>query len=138
MRMKLAAALLGMGLLGSVPVFGHHSFAAEYDRNKEFEVKGTVTRVEWMNPHAYFYVNVKDASTGKVVNWAFELGNLSTLMRQGWRKTSLKPGDVVTVQAYRAKDGSNLGNGRSVVLADGHKVFAGSSAGESATGNYNN
>ena len=90
MRMKLAAALLGMGLLGSVPVFGHHSFAAEYDRNKEFEVKGTVTRVEWMNPHAYFYVDVKDASTGKVVNWAFELGNLSTLMRQGWRKTSLK------------------------------------------------
>jgi len=129
-KTNLAAALLGVGLLVSAPVFGHHSFSAEYDRSKQFEVKGTVTKVEWMNPHAYIYVDVKDESSGKVANWAFELGNLSTLMRQGWRKDSLKPGDVVTVQAYRSKDGSNLGNGRSVVLADGRKVFAGSQAEE--------
>jgi hypothetical protein len=133
-RISLAVGLLSCSLL-SLPVFGHHSFAAEYDRNKQFEVKGTVTKVEWMNPHAYFYLDVKDESSGKVVNWAFELGNLSTLMRQGWRKDSLKPGDVVTVQAYRAKDGSNLGNGRSVVLADGRKVFGASSAGDVDRGN---
>lgn len=131
---SLAVGLLSCSLL-SLPLFGHHSFAAEYDRNKQFEVKGTVTKVEWMNPHAYFYLDVKDESSGKVVNWAFELGNLSTLMRQGWRKDSLKPGDVVTVQAYRAKDGSNLGNGRSVVLADGRKVFGASSAGDVDRGN---
>jgi len=97
-RISLAVGLLSCSLL-SLPLFGHHSFAAEYDRNKQFELKGTVTKVEWMNPHAYFYLDVKDESSGKVVNWAFELGNLSTLMRQGWRKDSLKPGDIVTVQA---------------------------------------
>jgi hypothetical protein len=133
-RISFAAALLGFGLLVSAPAFGHHSFAAEYDRSKPFEVKGTVTKVEWMNPHAYIYVDVKDESSGKVSNWAFELGNLSTLMRQGWRKDSLKPGDAVTVQAYRSKDGSNLGNGRSVVMADGRKVFAGSQAEEGRGG----
>jgi hypothetical protein len=119
-------------LLASMPLFAHHSFAAEYDRAKPFTVKGTVTKVEWMNPHAYFYLDVKDEATGKVTNWAFELGNLSTLMRGGWRKTTMKIGDVVTVDAFRAKDGSHLGNGRSVVMADGTKIFAGSSAGEYA------
>ena len=135
-RTKSAAILLGFGLLVSAPVFGrYHSFAAEYDRNKQFEVKGTVTKIEWMNPHAYMYVDVKDESSGKVSNWAFELGNLSGLMRQGWRKDSLKPGDAVTVEAYRSKDGSNLGNARSVVMSDGRRVFAGSQAEEGGAAN---
>jgi hypothetical protein len=127
-RFTLAVSIL---LAASTPLFAHHSFAAEYDRNKPFTVRGTVTKVEWMNPHAYFYLDVKD-EIGKVTNWAFELGNLSTLMRGGWRKTTMKVGDVVTVDAFRAKDGSHLGNGRSVVMADGTKIFAGSSAGEYA------
>jgi DNA/RNA endonuclease YhcR with UshA esterase domain len=126
-RFTLAVSILA----ASTPLLAHHSFAAEYDRNKPFTVRGTVTKVEWMNPHAYFYLDVKD-ETGKVTNWAFELGNLSTLMRGGWRKTTMKIGDVVTVDAFRAKDGSHLGNGRSVVMADGTKIFAGSSAGEYA------
>jgi DNA/RNA endonuclease YhcR with UshA esterase domain len=127
-RFTLAVSIL---LAASTPLLAHHSFAAEYDRNKPFTVRGTVTKVEWMNPHAYFYLDVKD-ETGKVTNWAFELGNLSTLMRGGWRKTTMKIGDVVTVDAFRAKDGTHLGNGRSVVMADGTKIFAGSSAGEYA------
>lgn len=132
MKTKFAAALMGLGLLAAVPVFGHHSFAAEYDRNKPVTLKGSVTKVEWMNPHAYFYVDVKDEASGKATNWAVEMGNLSALMRQGWRKDSLKIGDVVTVEAYRAKDGGNQGNGRSVTLSDGRKVFAASSAGDNA------
>ena len=128
MKMKFAAALVGFGLLASMPVFAHHSFAAEYDRSKSFTIKGTVTKVDWMNPHVYFYVDVKDETSGKVANYGIELGNLSTLMRAGWRKDSLKIGDVVTVEAYRAKDGANQGNGRSVVLADGKKVFGGQNA----------
>jgi DNA/RNA endonuclease YhcR with UshA esterase domain len=127
-RFTLAVSIF---LTASTPLLAHHSFAAEYDRNKPFTVRGTVTKVEWMNPHAYFYLDVKD-EIGKVTNWAFELGNLSTLMRGGWRKTTMKVGDVVTVDAFRAKDGSHLGNGRSVVMADGTKIFAGSSAGEYA------
>lgn len=127
MKMKFAALLVGFGLLASMPMFAHHSFAAEYDRSAPFTIKGTVTKVDWMNPHVYFYVDVKESS-GKTVNYGIELGNLSTLMRAGWRKDSLKPGDVVTVEAFRAKDGANQGNGRSVILADGKKVFGGQNA----------
>jgi hypothetical protein len=129
MRTKLLLGLVS-GLLAAAPVFAHHSFAAEYDQKKPFTIKGTVTKVEWMNPHAYFYVDVKDESTGKVANWAIELGNLSTLMRQGWRKDSLKIGEVVTVEGFRAKDGEYHGNGRSVVLSDGHRVFSNATPGE--------
>ena len=126
MRANLAILVAGAGLLLSAPaVFAHHSFAAEYDAAKPVELKGTVTKVEWTNPHARFYVDVKDAS-GKVTNWNFELASPNVLTRNGWTRHSLKEGDVITVQGSRAKDGDNLANARSVVLADGKKVFAGS------------
>jgi len=126
---RLCALVAGFGLLvGAVPVLAHHSFEAEYDAKKPVEVKGMVTKMEWMNPHARFYVDVKDES-GKVTNWNFELGSPNVLKRQGWARDSLKVGDMVTVEGYLAKDGSNLANARRVTLADGRKVFNGS-AGE--------
>jgi len=111
--------------LAAVPAVAHHSFAAEYDNKKSVDLTGTVTKVEWMNPHARFYLDVKDDS-GKVTNWEFELGSPNGLMRRGWTRNSLKQGDTVSVTGYHAKDGSNLGNAREVSLADGRKVFAGS------------
>jgi len=108
-----------------LPVFAHHSFAAEYDSKAGITLKGVVTKVEWLNPHAYFYMDVKDDS-GKVVNWAIENGPPNMLYRQGWRKDSLKPGDMVTVDGFRAKDGTTTANARLVQLPDGRKVFSGS------------
>jgi hypothetical protein len=127
MRTKLIgwAASLGL-LLAALPALAHHSFQAEYDADKPVTLKGTVTRVEWTNPHARFYVDVKDDS-GKVTNWNFELASPNGLMRQGWTRHSLKVGDVVSVTGAMAKDGSNMANARTVTLADGRKVFAGTS-----------
>ena len=128
MRVPLitAAAATFALLISVVPVQAHHSFAAEYDSKKPIKITGTVTKVEWMNPHARFYVSTK-GEDGKVTNWNFELGAIPVLLKQGWRKSSLKEGDQVTVDGYMAKDASNSANARSVVLADGRKVFAGSS-----------
>src|SRR5690242_18296207 len=95
--------------LAAVPAVAHHSFAAEYDNKKSVDLTGTVTKVEWMNPHARFYLDVKDDS-GKVTNWEFELGSPNGLMRQGWTRNSMKIGDSVSVQGSMAKDGSNLAN----------------------------
>jgi hypothetical protein len=128
----LGILAVGAGLVAAVPMFAHHSFSAEYDRAKTVELKGAVTKVEWMNPHARFYVDVKD-DTNKVTNWEFELGSPNGLMRQGWTRNSLKEGDVVQVNGSRAKDGSNLVNASTVVLASGKRVFAGSSAEDPAT-----
>jgi len=126
MRAKLAILLASAGLLTSaLPVFAHHSFAAEYDASKPVELKGVVTKMEWTNPHARFYIDVKDAN-GNITNWNFELASPNVLSRNGWTRHSLKEGDVITVQGSRAKDGSYLANARSVTLADGRKVFAGS------------
>ena len=120
----LAACLLG----GSVSMSAHHSFQAEYDATKTITVKGTIQKLEWVNPHAYFWIDVKDAS-GKVTNWNFELGAIPVLLKQGWRKDSLKQGDQVTVEGYLPKDGTkSMANARRVTLPDGRRVFGGSSA----------
>jgi hypothetical protein len=127
MRIELGVLVASVGFLaGSVPLLAHHSFAAEYDSKKPISITGTVTKVEWMNPHARFYVDVKGAD-GKVTNWNFELGAIPVLLKQGWTKNSLKEGDVVSVEGSGAKDSSYSANARSVKLADGRRVFGGSS-----------
>jgi len=108
------------------PTAAHHSFAAEFDANAPIELTGTVTKVEWANPHTYFYMDVTSPK-GDVENWALEMGSPNGLMRRGWTRDSMKIGDVVTVTGSRAKDGSPKGNARSVVLSTGKKLFAGSS-----------
>ena len=121
---KVLGVVAGVGMM-LVPAIAHHSFAAEYDSTKPMSATGEVTKVEWMNPHARFYVDVKDENN-KVTNWEFELGSPNGLMRQGWTRNSLKPGDTISVEGYLAKDGSKLANARTVKLSDGRKVFAGS------------
>ena len=129
-KKSILGGIVSIGLIAAaVPVFGHHSFAAQYDRTKAIALKGTVTKVEWMNPHIYFYVDVKDDSN-RVTNWAIEGGAPSMLYRNGWRIDSLKVGDKVTIDGWLAKDGSNLANMRTVTLADGKTVFGASSGGD--------
>ena len=128
---KTFAVFIAAGalLLAAVPVWAHHAFAAEFDSDKPIKFRGTVTKMEWMNPHARFYVDVKDEK-GAVTNWNFELGSPNVLKRQGWQRDSLKVRDTVTVEGYLAKDGSMLANAPRVTLADGRKVFAGSAPSE--------
>lgn len=128
MKSNWMSAVAGGLLLAAMPMLAHHSFAAEYDRSQPITLKGTVTKVEWMNPHARFYLDVKDESTGKVTNWEFELGSPNGLMRQGWTRNSLKEGEVVQVQGSRAKDGSNLVNASNVSFENGKRVLGGASS----------
>jgi hypothetical protein len=130
-KKSLLCVIAGIGILvAALPTLGHHSFAAQYDRSKPITLKGTVSKVEWMNPHIYFYVDVKD-NAERVTNWAIEGGAPSMLYRNGWRIDSLKVGDAVTVEGWLAKDGSNLANMRTATLADGKTVFGASSGGDS-------
>ena len=130
-KKSLLCVIASIGILvAALPTLAHHSFAAQYDRSKPITLKGTVSKVEWMNPHIYFYVDVKDDAE-RVTNWAIEGGAPSMLYRNGWRIDSLKVGDTVTVEGWLAKDGSNLANMRTATLADGKTVFGASSGGDS-------
>ena len=129
MRYRIGVFAAVAALLATGPVMAHHSFAAEYDANKPVTLKGTVTKVEWTNPHARFYVDVKD-DRGEIINWNLELASPNVLVRNGWTRKSLKVGDEVVVQGSAAKDGSKMANARVVTLGDGRRVFAGSSGGD--------
>jgi Family of unknown function (DUF6152) len=129
-RTAIVCFVILSALAISAPGFGHHSFAAEYDSTKVVKLTGAVTRVDWQNPHAYFYIDVKNPDTGRVENWAFEMGAPSVIARQGWTKTTLKIGDVVIVEGTRAKDGGTHGNARAVYMENtGKKLGGGSSEG---------
>jgi len=119
----LAAIVL---IASAIPVLAHHSFAAEFDSSKAIDFSGVVTKVEWMNPHVYFYVDVKDPQTGKVTNWGCEMGSPNGLTRQGWNRNTMKIGMVVRVEGAAAKDGSSVANARNVTV-DGKKLGAASS-----------
>ena len=120
--LSVFAVVLSLTLM-SATLSAHHSFAAQYDVNKPVKIEGTVTKVEWMNPHTRFYIDVED-DHGNVVNWNLELASPNILARRGWSRNSLQVGDVVTVDASLAKDGSNMANAISVILADGSRVFS--------------
>ena len=124
MRTKLAMAMVGGLLLAVVPVWAHHAFAAEFDANKTVKLEGTVTKMEWINPHAWIHMDVKGAD-GNVVNWMVECGTPNTLFRKGLTKNSLPAGTEIVVDGYQAKDGSTRANGRDVTFKDGRKVFIG-------------
>ena len=127
MRTHLAL-LAGISLMTvAQPLRGHHSFAAEFDAANPFNLTGTVTKVVWGNPHAGLYVDVTDSGTQKVTNWAVELNSPNALMRAGWKRDTLKIGDVITVEGSLAKDGSPTGNARSLTTSSGQQLFAGSS-----------
>jgi hypothetical protein len=123
-RGLIVGAILTL-LMPGARLLAHHSFSAEYDGGKEMQWTGTVTMVEWLNPHTRFYIDVKGTS-GKVVNWSFELASPNMLSRRGWRRDSLKIGDAVTVTGYPAKDGYPIASAKTVMLPDGRKVFVGS------------
>jgi hypothetical protein len=121
MRSRIIA-WLGMLVVSGVPLLAHHSAVAEYDLEKPVKMSGTVTRVEWSNPHIWFYVDVKNPD-GTITNWGFSGGAPGVLQRRGISRTAMKPGDVVKVEGFRAKDGSTNGSGNTVTFEDGRRVF---------------
>jgi len=130
-RLGLYALAFIMAAAVTTPLWAHHSFAAEYDSKQPITLKGAVTKVEWMNPHVYFYIDVRDDQTGKITNWAFEMGAPAVIQRNGWTRNSMKIGDLVIVEGTRAKTGDPHGNARSVTMAStGKKLGAGSSEGQ--------
>ena len=128
-RFATGVGVVGVLLLtGAAAVFAHHSFAAEFDASKPMKLTGLVTKVEWQNPHTFFYIDVTDTATRKVTNWAIELGSPNGLMRQGWTRNTLKIGDIVSVEGSLARTGEPLGNARIVILTStGQRLFGASS-----------
>jgi hypothetical protein len=131
MKIPRCAALLALTagvLVTASPLYAHHSFPAQYDVDKPITLTGKVTRVEWTNPHIFIYIDVPNEATGAVVNWALEMGGPNALLRLGWKRDSLKPDDVITIEGHLARDGSNLANARSIIMAStGKRMLAGSS-----------
>ena len=132
MRFKLAF-VIGLALLAAPLLLAHHSFDAEFGRDAPVTLKGVVTKVEWMNPHTWLYIDVTD-DNGAVTHWQCEGGSPNQLVRRGWKKDSLKPGDQVIVEGYRAKDHSNTANAREVRMLDGRKIYSGFAEDASAGG----
>ena len=135
MKITIQRALLSSiasVLAAALPAYAHHSFPAQYDAAKTITLTGKVTKVEWTNPHIFIYIDVPDEKTSSVVNWALEMGGPNALLRLGWKRDSLKPDDVITVEGSLARDGSPLANATSIVMvATGKRMLAGSSAGSS-------
>jgi Family of unknown function (DUF6152) len=130
MKLKIIACCGVLAMLAAGQLMAHHSFAAEYDSTKVLKLTGAITKVDWSNPHVYFFIDVKDAATGKVNNWAFEMAAPAVLQRSGWKKSMLSLGELVTVEGTAAKNGTFHGNARNVVLTNtGQKLGAGSSEG---------
>jgi len=125
MRKTLTFAVTAL-LLAGMRLAAHHAFAAEFDVNQPVKVHGTVTKLEWVNPHAWIYVDVK-GDDGKVVNWHFELGPPNALFRLGWKKDAVPEGTQVDISGFRAKSGEAVANGRSITLPDGRELFSGGS-----------
>jgi hypothetical protein len=124
MKTKISLGSFLLAVLLTIPLLAHHSFSAEFDGTKPIQLKGTVTRIDWANPHVYFYIDIKGAD-GKVENWGCETAGPGGLLRRGWKRDSLKVGDEVTVNGYRAKDGSKLADARHITLPDGRRIFGG-------------
>jgi hypothetical protein len=128
---RIRLAVSAGALAAALPALAHHSFPAQYDADKPVTLTGTITNVEWTNPHIFIYIDVENEATGTVDNWALELGGPNTLLRLGWKRDSLGAGDVIIVEGSRARDGSNLANAESIVMAaTGKRMLAGSSSGQ--------
>ena len=125
MRRESFLMAAGLLVLAAASVSAHHAFAAEFDKDKPVTLKGTVTKMEWINPHAWIYIDVKNTD-GSVTNWMVEAGAPNALLRRGWTKASLLPGTEILVEGYQAKDGANRANGRDITFKDGKKLFVGS------------
>jgi hypothetical protein len=132
LKTRFLGLLAAAGLAAAIPVWAHHSFAAEFDGSRSLRLTGTITRIEWSNPHSYFYIDVKD-DKGNVANWGCEGAGPGALTRRGWKKGDVKLGDTLIVDGYPAKDGSHLIDARRVTLPDGRSV-SGGSAGDGGPG----